>query len=246
MTAAPAAPHGAVQATEDKQTSEADQLSVGTCRRAIRGCRDTPPRRICGHNMPGIDLLASDRDNTHRVSVQVKTKGPNSRGWQTSTRQGLSSESADAVSFAGRYWVLVDLRPAPGFYVMPELWIRNDIYDRHQEYLAAHGGHRRDNPASEHHLITLARVSDWQDSWDVLGIDLMSSSSTRPSTAADFATGVHRQGRSKDPQLSHSLSDVATTVGGEGHHHGPLHQEGRRPGSLRGRRFDPCRRHPTD
>lgn len=45
-------------------------------------------------NMPGIDMLASDRDNTHRVSVQVRTKGPNSAGWQTSTRHGLSCESA--------------------------------------------------------------------------------------------------------------------------------------------------------
>ena len=132
-------------------------------------------------NMPGIDLLASDRDNTHRISIQVKTKGQNSRGWQTSTRHGLSSESANAASFAGRFWVLVDLRPAyPRFYVMPELQIRNDIYDRHQEYLAAHGGHRRDNPASEHHLITVSRVAEWQDGWDVLGIGLINPGSTRP------------------------------------------------------------------
>jgi hypothetical protein len=131
-------------------------------------------------NMPGIDMLASNRDNTHRVSIQVKTKGPNSGGWQTSTRHGLSRETADSALFAGRFWVLVDLRPAnPGFYVMPELWIRNDIYERHQEYLARHGGHRRDNPASEHHLITIARVAERQDAWDVLGIDLMSPSSTR-------------------------------------------------------------------
>ena len=52
-------------------------------------------------NMPGIDMLASDRDNTHRVSVQVKTKGPNSRGWQTSTRHGLSNESADSALSPG-------------------------------------------------------------------------------------------------------------------------------------------------
>jgi hypothetical protein len=129
-------------------------------------------------NMPGIDLLASDRDNTHRVSIQVKTKGPNSRVWQTSTRRGLSSESADAASFAGRFWVLVDLRPAyPGFYVMPELWIRNDIYERHQEYLVAHGGHRPKNPASEHHGIAIAGVAEWRDAWDVLGIDLVTDTS---------------------------------------------------------------------
>ncbi len=46
-------------------------------------------------NMPGIDMLASNRDNTHRVSIQVKTKGPNSGGRQASTRHGLSRESAD-------------------------------------------------------------------------------------------------------------------------------------------------------
>jgi hypothetical protein len=63
---------------------------------------------------------------------------------------------------------------------MPELWIRHDIYERHREYLAAHGGHRRDNPVSEHHLITVARVAEWQDAWDVLKIDLMSPNSTRP------------------------------------------------------------------
>lgn len=122
-------------------------------------------------NMPGIDMLASDRDNTHRVSIQVKTKGPNSRSWQTSTRHGLSSESVHSALFAGRFWVLVDLRPAYlGFYVMPELWIRSDIYERHQEYLVLHGGIRPNNPASEHHQINVARVVEWQDAWNVQGI----------------------------------------------------------------------------
>jgi len=122
-------------------------------------------------NMQGIDMLASDRDNTQRVSIQVKTKGCNSAGWQTSIRHGLSSESADSAVFAGRFWVLVDLRPtSPGFYVMPELWIRNDIYQGHQEYLARHGGRQPGNPASEHCRILPDRVAEWQDAWDVLGI----------------------------------------------------------------------------
>lgn len=123
-------------------------------------------------NMPGIDMLASDRDNTHRVSIQVKTKGPNSAGWQTSTRHGLSSESADSAVFAGRFWVFVDLRPTyPGFYVMPELWIRRDIFEGHREYLERHGGHRPGgNDASEHCRILPDRVAEWQDAWNVLGI----------------------------------------------------------------------------
>jgi hypothetical protein len=122
-------------------------------------------------NMPGIDMLASDRDNTRRISIQVKTKGPNSRGWQTSTGHGLSNKATDTASFAGRFWVLVDLQPTyPGFYIMSELWIRNDIYRRHQEYLSLHGGHRPNNPKSEHHLIAMTRVAEWKDAWDVLDI----------------------------------------------------------------------------
>ncbi len=72
---------------------------------------------------------------------------------------------------------------------MPELWIRNDIYDRHQEYLAVHGGHRPNNPASEHHQITIARVAEWQDAWNVLDIGLINSDATRSATTADFAPG---------------------------------------------------------
>jgi hypothetical protein len=69
---------------------------------------------------------------------------------------------------------------------MPELWIRNDIYDRHQEYLALHGGHRPNNPASEHHQITIARVAEWQDAWNVLDIGLTNSDATRPVVQSRF------------------------------------------------------------
>jgi hypothetical protein len=124
MTAVPATPHGAVQATEDK--TRPVKLTNQQVGRAGEHFVAAEIHRRGGYavmftgNMPGIDMLASNRDNTHRVSIQVKTKGPNSGGWQTSTRHGLSSETADSALFAGRFWVLVDLRPAnPGFYGCP-------------------------------------------------------------------------------------------------------------------------------
>ena len=122
-------------------------------------------------NMPGIDLLASDCENTQRVSIQVKTKGPTSKGWQTSTRLGLDNASAEPVEHEGRFWIFVDLGPEhPEFYVMPELWIRNDIYQKNLAYLERHGGQRPKAPDSQHHLILVPRIVEWKAAWHVLGI----------------------------------------------------------------------------
>ena len=44
--------------------------------------------------MPGIDNFASDATQNHHITVQVKTKGSNSRAWQTSTRHGRPTAEA--------------------------------------------------------------------------------------------------------------------------------------------------------
>lgn len=123
-------------------------------------------------NMPGIDILASDATHNNRITIQVKTKGPGSLGWQTTIARGRPQHDVPAGEEDGRYWVLVDLRAAhPEFYVMPEWWIRDDIYVSHRDYLARNGGVRPGkNPASTHHAISIARVAQWKDSWQTLDI----------------------------------------------------------------------------
>jgi hypothetical protein len=68
--------------------------------------------------------------------------------------------------------VLVDLRAAhPEFYVTPEWWIRDYIYVRHRDYLARNGGVCPGrNPASTYRAISIARVAQWKNSWQTLGI----------------------------------------------------------------------------
>lgn len=122
-------------------------------------------------NMPGIDIFASDATQNRRITVQVKTKGPNSRAWQTSTGHGRPVAETPETDREGRFWVLVDLgHEHPEYYVMPEWWIRDDIAVRHAEYLARHGGVRPGNPTSTHHQIAVARVAQWKDRWSELGI----------------------------------------------------------------------------
>ncbi len=120
-------------------------------------------------NMPRIDILASNVDQTRTVMIQVKTKRTGS--WQTSTRAGIPRE---AVPEELHFWVFVDLRRNPNeppiYYVVPEWWIQNDIHDAHERYLAGHAGRRARTPDSTHHAIRVRRIAEWEGRWDLLGI----------------------------------------------------------------------------
>ena len=120
-------------------------------------------------NMPRIDLLASNAEQTRTVMIQVKTK--RSGTWQASTRAGLPRE---AVPEELRFWVLVDLRKNPAeppvYYIVQEWWIQNDIHQAHQAYLKRHGGTRSRSPESTHHAIPRSRIKEWEGRWDQLGI----------------------------------------------------------------------------
>jgi hypothetical protein len=117
-------------------------------------------------NMPGIDVLASDRAQTRTVALQVKTKTTGT--WHTTITCGRIREP---VHDETRFWILIDIgEEPPQFYVVPEWWMEDSIYREHQEYLARHGGQRAQNPDSKHHGIPKSRVEEWRDRWEQLGI----------------------------------------------------------------------------
>jgi hypothetical protein len=71
------------------------------------------------------------------------------------------------------FWVFVDLGDldtVPRYWVVPDWWIRNDIYKTHKAYLDRHGGKRARNPESKHHAIDERRLKDWPARWDILGL----------------------------------------------------------------------------
>ena len=119
-------------------------------------------------NMPEIDILASDLNQTRTVAVQVKTKRTGT--WQTTIREWTARVPEVAES---RFWVFVDIhkddRP-PEYFIVPERWIQEDIQQHHEAYLERHGGQRAKTPASRHHAIRKNRVEEWRDRWELLGI----------------------------------------------------------------------------
>jgi len=119
-------------------------------------------------NMPSIDILASNRDQSRTVRIQVKTKRTGS--WQTSIDHGRSCKPRDD---KGSFWIFVDLgkeQDRPAYYIVPEWWARNDIHQAHQSYLKKHGGKHKFGSESKHHSIGVNRIQDWKEKWDTLRI----------------------------------------------------------------------------
>ena len=74
-------------------------------------------------NMPGIDILANMKDKVVQIQVKSKRKGT----WQTSYKEGRQNPRPND----NRFWVFVDLkRAAPEYYIVPDHWIRKNIYKR--------------------------------------------------------------------------------------------------------------------
>jgi len=122
-------------------------------------------------NMPKIDILASDINQTRTVSIQVKTRRTGS--WHSSIDEGKKcTEPQDEISF----WIFVDLEDSskpPSYFIVPDWWMRNNIYKEHKAYISKHGGSRARNPKSKHHAIPIKRIKQWQDRWDILKLFLI-------------------------------------------------------------------------
>jgi Holliday junction resolvase-like predicted endonuclease len=120
-------------------------------------------------NMPKIDLMACNEDQSRTIHIQVKTKR-SGRSWQSSI---VGSGPTKRPKNESVFWVFVDLgdvATSPRYWIAPDWWIRNDIDKAHQAYLGRHGGTRPSNPDSKHHSIDEKRLKDWKERWDVLGI----------------------------------------------------------------------------
>jgi hypothetical protein len=113
-----------------------------------------------------IRLHASNLAGTRSGEIRVKAKRKGN--WHTTVNEGAPRNSP--LNGAQKFWVFVDLGSEPRYWIVPEVWIRNDIHIAHQQSLNRHGGHRAKNDDSNHHAISETRLEQWQDAWNILGI----------------------------------------------------------------------------
>lgn len=118
-------------------------------------------------NMPGTDILASDVSQTRQITLQVKTRTAGT--WHAQVPR--DAVQGRPVPNESAFWAFVDLsKDEPEYYFAPRSWVLNDIYETHAAFLDRHGGRRPHAPESGHHAITVPRIEQWHDRWDVLRI----------------------------------------------------------------------------
>lgn len=102
---------------------------------------------------------------SRRVHIRVKTR--TSGTWQGSIRDGDPDPPAPRPD---SYWIFVELEKGsrPGFFIVPDQWMRRNIYEAHQKYLARHGGARAVTADSTHHAIEPRRIMQWRNRWDLI------------------------------------------------------------------------------
>ena len=114
-----------------------------------------------------IDYLhATNAGHGRTVRIQVKVK--RSGSWHTTASVGEQTDTPPEVG--SKFWILVDLGGKPRYWIVPEWWLKNNIYEAHKQYLAKNNGHRPVNDASDHHGIQEKRLAAWLERWDLLGI----------------------------------------------------------------------------
>lgn len=101
------------------------------------------------------------------IRVYVKTRRTGT--WQTHVGKGTPTPESPADD---RFWLFVDLTRTPTvFYIAPEWWVENDIYETFQADLARFGGSRPRGPGSTHHGTPEPRIGQWRERWDLLGLE---------------------------------------------------------------------------
>ena len=116
-------------------------------------------------NMPGVDIVAVLPGSGRTVTIQVKTKGPNSASWQWNLDKAEREQRSDESIFM----VLVDLAAStPEYYVKPLRTVARAVMRRSKRILKKQGGERPRNPESRHTVIPLKLVADGKGAWEVL------------------------------------------------------------------------------
>ena len=88
--------------------------------------------------------------------------------WQTTIDYGVQTKEKKNER---EFWVFVDLEYShPKFYVVPQWWIQNNIWEAHSEYLRRHGGKRARSNESKHHAVSLDRIKRWDSRWDLVDL----------------------------------------------------------------------------
>jgi hypothetical protein len=91
-------------------------------------------------NTRGVDILASNKDATRSVGIQVKTNQRGVAEWILNEKAEVAPDNEDLAE--NLFFVFVNLPPdgkAPGFHVISRRELARYVRERHQRWLATPG-----------------------------------------------------------------------------------------------------------
>lgn len=116
-------------------------------------------------NTRGIDILASNKDATKSVGIQVKTS-------QRSTPDWVMSKKAEQDLAENLFYVFVTLPPGTpaSFHIVPRKVVGQYVRDSHREWLATPGKQGQAHRDSDVRVFS-DRANKYKDRWDLLGLE---------------------------------------------------------------------------
>jgi len=127
-------------------------------------------------NMPRIDILASNTDQTKTVHIQVKSKRKGT--WQAHFRLDQLEEAISLPEDPSRFWVLVDIgednSQSPRYWIVPERRMLEIMRDNREKCRASPKDLRGKSPDWPHNAIVEKDLPqdarDVEGGWERLGI----------------------------------------------------------------------------
>ena len=124
---------------------------------------------LTSKNTKSVDILASDKDGAHSVSIQVKTcDDPKRLKWKMSS-------SVEQSATPNLYYVFVNLNGGcePSFYVVPSKYVAYRVKEDYENWLHTPG--KKGQQRNETSMRTFAFVNEcegkaYRDAWHLLGL----------------------------------------------------------------------------
>jgi len=116
-------------------------------------------------NTRGIDILASNRDATKAVGIQVKT-------CQQAAARWVMTKKAEEDLAENLFYVFVCIPPgaAACFHIVPRKTVAHRVRDDHEKWRASPG--RRGQAHRESTVRVFSdRANEYKDRWDLLGLE---------------------------------------------------------------------------
>ena len=116
-------------------------------------------------NTRGIDILASNKDATKSVGIQVKTS-------QRATADWVMTKKAEQDLAENLFYVFVSLPPhAPAsFHIVPRKLVGQYVRESHRRWLATPGKRGQAHRDSDVRVFS-DRGNEFKDRWDLLGLE---------------------------------------------------------------------------